>query len=340
MLPVLELKRRPPIRRIELVFFLLGMTALVYLIHRYGVQDLLAHLARTGWTFLFIILLWFFIFLLNTTAWWLLLRGEKIGITFHRLFRIMVSGFALNDITPVIAIGGEPYKMSVLSETMGRGQSVSAVALYRMIYSLGHLLILLSGVILTLLTLRLSTPLRGTFVLVGFVLLAIILVLLIGHREGFFVKVFTKLQRFALVGRLFEKFSVRLESVQRMDDIITDTYHKRKPDFVGAVGLEFLSRCCMSLEIYLILHSVGLDVGITQAFFLYIFYSILISILFIVPYNIGVREGGFYFALNSLALPPMLGVYLAIVMRIREFFWVLLGLLFIGLGNLRKSRAG
>lgn len=105
----------------------------------------------------------------------------------------MVSGFALNDLTPMPPIGGEPYKMSVLSETMGRGQSVSAITLYRMIYSLGHLLLLLFGVILTLLTLHLSTLLRGTFVLAGFVLLAVILILLIGHREGFFVKVFTKL---------------------------------------------------------------------------------------------------------------------------------------------------
>jgi hypothetical protein len=45
--------------------------------------------------------------------------------------------------------------------------------------------------------------------------------------------------------------------------------------------------------------------------------------------NLGAREGGLYLGLESLALTPLLGVYLGIVMRLREFVWILFGLLFI-----------
>jgi len=326
------------LRRIEVLFFLLGLSALVYFIHRYGTRDLLAHIASTGWTFVLIVVLWFLIYLLNTSAWWIVLGPKNVTVPFHRLFRLTVSGFALNDITPLIALGGEPYKMSVLSETMGRGRSVSAVTLYRMVYSLAHLLILLAGVILTLFFVRVPAPLREALILVGIVLLAVISILIVGHRQGFFTSVFNALQHWAILRRVFERFSVRPESVQRMDELITSAYHERRGSLYTAVGLEFVARCCMGLEIFLILKSIGLDMDLTQTFFLYISYSILVNILFIVPYNIGVREGGFYFALQSLALPPMLGVYLAIVMRVREFFWVLLGLFFIGVGNLRKAK--
>jgi uncharacterized protein (TIRG00374 family) len=329
-------KTRPRLKKIELIFFALGLCALLYLLHRFGFETLLKNLAATGWTFGVIILLWGFIFLLNTTAWKLVLGLEGEAMSFPQLYRITVSGFALNDVTPFLAIGGEPYRMSILAEKMGRGRSVSAVTLYRMIYSLGHILLLLTGVVLSLLTLKLSSLLTLLLSAAGLVLSIVVMLIVSAHREGIFERVFALLQRVSPVRRLLERFSVNQASLKRMDELVTNAYRKRKSDFYGAISLEFLSRCCMGLEIYLILRSVGVRIEIPEAFFLYVVYSLLINILFAVPYNVGVREGGFYFALQSLALPPMIGVYLGIVMRIREFFWVFLGLLFIVVGSARR----
>ena len=85
----------------------------------------------------------------------------------------------------------------------------------------------------------------------------------------------------------------------------------------------------MGVEVYLILYGVGIETTIASALFLYVVYSIIINLLFFIPLNLGAREGGLVLGLEALAISPLLGVYLGVVMRVREFFWILLGLLFI-----------
>ena len=114
-----------------------------------------------------------------------------------------------------------------------------------------------------------------------------------------------------------------------MDAVLTNTYHHQRGKFYTAVGLEFLSRLCMGIEVYLILYGIGIPISLPMALFLYVVYSIIINVLFFIPLNLGAREGGLALGLESLALPPLLGVYLGVVMRIREFVWIMIGLLFI-----------
>jgi len=104
----------------------------------------------------------------------------------------------------------------------------------------------------------------------------------------------------------------------------------------AAIGLEYLSRVLMGVEVYLILRGIGIDTTIVSALFLYVSYSIVINLLFFIPLNLGAREGGLALGLGTLALPPLLGVYLGVVMRVREFFWIALGLLFILFTNKQK----
>ncbi|MGA9364805.1 MAG: lysylphosphatidylglycerol synthase transmembrane domain-containing protein [Bacteroidota bacterium] len=325
-------------KKSELIPFVLGLCVLAYLVYRFGFSTLLSNLIATGWTFGLIIGLWLFIYILNTTAWRLALGPDGERISSPRLFQITVSGFALNDMTPFLAIGGEPYRISVLSELLGRDKSVSAVTLYRMIFSLGHLLFLLVGILAVLVALELPPSVKLPLAAIGLILVAIISILISGHRGGVFERIHGRVQRWRVLGRLLKRIPVNQESLRQMDELIMNVYHKRKKNFYGAIGCEFFSRCCMSLEIFLILRSIGLPVDLAQAFFLFLTFSILINLFFAVPYNLGVREGGFYFALESLALPPMIGVYLGIVMRIREFFWYFVGLSFIALAGLRKPK--
>jgi uncharacterized protein (TIRG00374 family) len=336
--PVPQLKPPPRFRKLELFLLILGVCALGYLVQKFGISTLIENLAATGWTFGVIIGVWLIIYLLNTSAWKLVLGHHAESITFPRLFRITVSAFALNDVTPMLGIGGEPYRIAVVSESLGRSRSVSAVTLYRMIFTLGHMSLLCVGIVIAIVAVDLPSSLKLLLMVLGVVLLSFILVLLSGHRRGVFERVYRGLQRIPLLRRLLQKIPVHPDSLKRMDELITNAYHDRKRDFYGAVGCEFLGRCCMGIEIYLILRSVGLQVDIAQAIFLYLTYSILINVLSAVPYNIGVREGGFYLAMGSMALPPMIGVYLGIVMRIREFFWILIGLIFIALASFRKPK--
>lgn len=313
----------------KILFFLFGLGAFIYLISRFGLDQIVANIGRAGWSLLYIIGVWFVIYILNALAWRFVLGESAKKISFPQLFMVTVSGFVINYVTPVIALGGEPYKIKALSGRFGVQQSLSAVVLYRMVHLLGHMLLLFTGIVLALVFLNLPTAVVATLILAGTVVAAIVFITLMGHRDGIFERLHRLLQKLPFLRRLVGRVVRYRDEVRAMDDALTDVYRHRRDRFYLAVGLEFLSRVCMGFEVFLILYGIGIPVSMVSAMFLYITYSMIINILFFIPLNLGAREGGLALGLESLALAPLLGVYLGVVMRIREFVWIMIGLLFI-----------
>jgi len=250
---------------------------------------------------------------------------------------VTVSGFVINYITPFLALGGEPYKVKKLAYTMGPQHSLSAVVLYRMVHLLGHMMLLLTGVVLALFFIPVSAYVQSVLLVSGIIISVIIGFTLVGHRGG----IFKPLENFFNRYRVFRKLSVWLTAHEsqlvEMDQVLTATYRTHRSKFYVSIIAEYLSRALMGFEVYLIVNGVGMNISLVSALFVYIVYSIAINILFFVPFNLGAREGGIYLGLESLAMPPLFAVYFGIVMRVREFFWILLGLLFILLTNEKKE---
>jgi uncharacterized protein (TIRG00374 family) len=313
----------------KIAFFLFGLGAFVYLVSRFGLDQIGTNIARAGWSLLYIVGVWFVIYLLNTSAWRLVLGDAGKKISFIQLFLVTVSGFVINYVTPVIALGGEPYKVRVLSGIFGKEQSLSAVVLYRMVHLLGHMLLLLIGIVLALVFLQLPLALAAVLGLAALVISGVIVLTLLGHRRGIFERLHGWLVRRPMFKRLTPRLDAYGDDVKQMDELLTHVYRREQGKFYTAIALESVSRVCMGIEVYLILHGIGIPVSIVTALFLYVVYSLIINLLFFVPLNLGAREGGLALGLDSLALPALLGVYLGVVMRIREFIWILLGLLFI-----------
>jgi uncharacterized protein (TIRG00374 family) len=314
---------------VKIGFFLFGLAGFVFLVLHFGLDQIAANMEKAGWSLCYIVLVWLVVYLLNAAAWRLTLGTNARAIPFRRLFILTVSGFAINYVTPFVALGGEPYKMKALSPTMGTHQSISAVILYRMVHLLGHMLVLITGIIVTLIILPLPVSLAASLILAGLVICCVIVLTILGHRYGVFKKLQTWLEKFPILRRLAGMLGKYESQLKEMDKTITAPYHQARSKLVLAVSLEYVSRICMGIEVYLILHGIGIKVSLAAALFLYVLYSIIINLLFFIPLNFGAREGGLAIGMGSLALPPLLGVYLGVVMRIREFFWILLGLLFI-----------
>ena len=51
------------------------------------------------------------------------------------------------------------------------------------------------------------------------------------------------------------------------------------------------------------------------------------------PLQLGGREGGFVMSCVQLGFTNGMGVYISIICRIRELFWITIGLLLIKVGN-------
>lgn len=315
--------------RTQISFFIFGLALFGFLVWRFGLEQIVGNIQKAGWSLSYIILVWLVIYVLNALAWRLALGGQGKEVTFPRLFMVTVSGFVLNYITPVVALGGEPYKVKALGNSMVGPESLSAVVLYRMVHLLGHMLLLLTGIVAALITLPLSPDVRILLAVTGSLVVAIVALTVSAHRGGVFGRMKRLVERVPLLSRCTHALQKYEDNLVAMDEVITHVYRNQRARFYLSIIVEYLSRACMGLEVYLILHGVGVETSVTSAMFLYVVYSIIINILFFIPMNLGAREGGLCLGLETLALPPLLGVYMGVVMRVREFFWILLGLLFI-----------
>jgi uncharacterized protein (TIRG00374 family) len=325
------------VRKTNIVFFIAGIIVFAYLISRFGVDQIVRNVQQAGWSLGIIVIIWFAVYLLNTAAWRLVLGVSGRGISFARLFRITVSGFVINYITPFIALGGEPYKIKALSADLGPEGALPAVVLYRMVHLLGHMFLLLAGIILAMAALDLPVSVDVMLWISAAVVLAVILVTIAGHRGGVFNRLNALLGGSKKFDRIRRMLPGQDSGPNRMDEIITHAFRERPAAFWTAVGFEFLSRVLMGVEVYCILTGIGIPTTLVAALFLYVAYSVVINVLFFVPLNLGAREGGLAMGLGSLALPPLLGVYLGVIMRIREFVWILIGLGFLLVSPERKK---
>ena len=74
-----------------------------------------AEAVTTGWMFVPILLLYGVVYLCNAGAWMLIMADEPRRPSFWRLYMVTASGFALNFVTPVVNVGGEPFKIAAVA---------------------------------------------------------------------------------------------------------------------------------------------------------------------------------------------------------------------------------
>ena len=67
------------------------------------------------------------------------------------------------------------------------------------------------------------------------------------------------------------------------------------------------------------------------------FTTLIANMLFFIPLQLGGREGGFLMSITGLGLTSGAGIFVALIVRIRELIWTALGLILIKIENRRKT---
>lgn len=313
-------------RKAELIFFLVGITILVYLVHEFGFERLIVNLRENAWVIFALIGTYCGVYLLNTGAFRIILGKENDHISFARLFGITVSGFAINYVTPFVNLGGEPYKIFALSKKLETSQSVSSVVSFRMLHILAHLFSWLTAIFLAFFYIRLTVPLLLLLLVSGSIILVLVTLVFVGHERGLFEKVLKLMSRIPFLRSYVGKLRQKEEVIIQIDEEIRQFYHARKKDFYRALGLEYLSRIVQSVELYLIFYILNAPFNFVEIYFIFAASSLIGNLLFFFPMEIGVKEGGLFAILSYFAFSPILSIYIGILIRIREFFWIALGL--------------
>ncbi len=135
-------------RKVQLLLFAVGSAVFCYLVARIGVGKLLGDALQTGWVFVPILLLYGLVYVGNAGAWWLIMATEPSRPPFWRVWAITVSAFSLNFMTPVVNVGGEPFKIAAVAPWLGVRRAAGSAVIYQMLHTFGTLLSFLTAVVL------------------------------------------------------------------------------------------------------------------------------------------------------------------------------------------------
>ena len=100
------------------VFLAIGVVAIIIMLctSDLSYSELWDNVRRAGYWFPAVILLWVFLYLANAWAWSVIIHdGAAPKVPFLKIYKYTVSGYALNYVTPVGLLGGEPYRIMELT---------------------------------------------------------------------------------------------------------------------------------------------------------------------------------------------------------------------------------
>ena len=337
------------------LLFLVGVVFVVVMIFNFDVsfQELWQYICNTGYWMVAIVGVWFFVYGINALSWRQVIRGnskdaDKVG--FWRIFKLTITGYALNYATPVGGLGGEPYRILELSRDINKQEATSSVILYAMMHIFAHFWLWFTSIFIWLGLVAYGdpdvklTPLYGTLLGIAFVFCLIAFYLFSrGYKNGLVVKTLRLIGKIpGLKGwsqRFLEKHS---EALQNVDRQIAALHKQDKKAFYSSFLLEYFSRIVQSLEIMFMLLSIGINCGGgVEGYVLTFLHSILIlaftslfaNLIGFLPLQLGVQEGGFMLSIAALGLSGATGLFVSIICRVREIIWIIIGLLLMKIGK-------
>ena len=321
-------------------FFIFGLLVLIVMVTQLDFQEVWAGIRHAGYWFVNVLVLWGFLYIFNTATWYIIIDSigneqgvcRKCGVGFWWLYKITVSAFALNYATPGGLMGGEPYRIMSLSPKVGTQRASSSVILFVMTHMYSHFWFWLLSVGLYVLTQKMTTLACILLPVIAVISLVVIWFFIRGYKRGIAVTGMNIVSHIPFVRRWAIPFVERnREKLAEVDAQIAALHNQNPRTFVAAVLLELSCRLFSTLEIWFILLVIMPEVTIPQCILIYAFTTLFANMLFFMPLQLGGREGGFLMSAEGLSLSAQAGIFVALIVRVRELVWTAIGLLLIKL---------
>ncbi len=346
-------------QRLNNLFFFLGCAACVVMLFTFDVSfvELWEHITHAGYWLIPIVGIWLVVYGLNALAWRAIIQGNigheefaRRGFSslkfFWRIYRLTITGYALNYATPVGGLGGEPYRIMELSKDIDSQHATSSVILYAMMHFFAHFWFWFLSIFIYLgLVLIGDMPIT---VAIGTILGIIVVFCLVafyifsrGYRNGLVIYVLGLIGKIPGLKGWSHRFQERhAESLHTIDEQIAALYRQDARAFYQSLVLEYSSRVVQSLEVMFMLLLFGIDCGgglsgLTLTFLhsilIVAFTTLFANLIGFLPMQIGVQEGGFVLSIAALGLSAALGIFVSIICRVREIIWIAIGMMLMKL---------
>jgi len=323
------------------IFFFVGLAFVILMILTFKVSftELWQQITHAGYWLVAIIGMWVPLYIMNTFTWRTILKGSgDSNVPFWKLFKVTISGFALNYATPVGLMGGEPYKIMEIKQYVGVQRASSSTLLFAMMHIFSHFWYWVTALILYLLFMPLNLPIAILLSLVAAFCIAGIYLFLKGYKNGMVVKFVNFVKKIPGCKRWAANFAEKnADDLKKIDEQIAALHKQNKKYFFISFLLEYFGRILQSFEIFfmLMLFADG-QAGIMlfiQSLIILAFTSLFANMLFFIPLQIGGREGGFAMVVSNLGMTMQVSMSISIISRVREIFWTALGLILMKFGN-------
>jgi hypothetical protein len=316
-------------------FFLFGIVVLAIMVTQLNFSEVWKGLQHAGYWFFAVLLLWAFLYIFNTASWYIIIKSQTKGedkrmVSFIYLYKLSVSGFALNYATPGGLMGGEPYRIMELSPHIGVERATSSVLLFVMTHIFSHFWFWLLSIPLFILIQHVSVFMAIMLAICGIFCLSAIWFFFTGYKKGLAVRVMNLLKHIPGIKRWAHKYvENNKERLENIDKQIAALHNQDPKTFISVVLIELSCRICSALEVFFILLVLFPSVNYLNCILIISFTTLFANILFFMPLQLGGREGGFLMSISGLGLTANAGIFVALIVRVRELIWTAIGLLLI-----------
>jgi uncharacterized protein (TIRG00374 family) len=311
-------------RKINLVLLGLALILFLWMLHQVGWPTIWQHLLALGWWWPLVLLPYGLVNWLEAVSWSLLLLSPERP-SLSRLFCLRLSGEALNTLTPTAGLGGEPFKAGRLAASGVPWQEATAsVVIHKGVTVLSLALYIILGLVLMPFLLALSSSLVWLLVSGAALLAAGALLFIFLQGRDPCVGAIRLLERFGLCPRVLKDKEAELEVL----DAQMAAFYREHPGR-GLVSLALFGLAWMThaIEVYLIFRLLGHPVGWGLAVCLDALAMLFTAMGFFIPVSLGVQDGGNILLALGFNLGATLGAAFSIIRRLREAFWMGLGLI-------------
>ncbi len=309
--------------KLKILFSVVGLISFITIINNYGIDIIWAEIQRSGFL-LFLLALTFIPTLVCYSVSWLLvtdhhrMTGHLSAIRKVGLFtRFTAASIAWNNLTPFLKVGGEPLKYLMLSRYMPKKEALNSIITYNLIHLLATALSFIIGALL--LPCFYDVPRMIMYSSWGFILIFIFII--------YFATLLMK-ANYSFLTRFYHGPTLRVVILNsRIVKKRLLTFYKRHPQiFVFSLFFDTAARFIEGLTFYFGFMLIKHPISLLSSAFLDVSRTLVDTIFFFIPYQVGTREQGVRFFMEKVLFIDAGGFLTAVLFyRFVEIVWIFIG---------------
>ncbi len=316
-------------RLLTLILLVISGFFLLRTLQEVGFSTIGCHIVQVGYYWPMLLLPYGLMSYLWTIAWKCLLVAKGANPSLGWLFCLRIAGESLSQLTPTASMGGEPYKILQLKESGVSWQDATAsVIIHKGLLFLSLVVYIFLSLALVPFVLPESAS-RLAPLSVGALVLAMAgAAFILAQRGNPCVSGVRLLEKCGLCPH---RLKAKKDELAGLDAVLAEFYRTHFACGLLAFMFSFLAWVIQGTEVYLIFWLLGHPIGLATALCLDALAMIFTGLGFMIPASLGVQDGGNILLSLGLNLGATLGVAFTIVRRIREAFWLGIGLILAAL---------